>query len=151
MFSRNAPGGKGFTIRVCGSIFLKGFICHHLPLTLIQVKLAVHFLLFYTKLTKAFFMLKGAVHLLPVISQCLFHACNVFFVIFGITVKPTERIVNAGDCSQSVLCIQVRLKGLCAAQIQTWLFIFTTETTAQNGKALVMTKMLQFPFPLVFP
>src|SRR6266567_7080257 len=74
-------GGRAFTVR-CGILLLRRLV-YHLALALIQVQRAVHFLLLQTQLTQPFFILKGSVKLLPVISERLFLAFKIFFFSYG--------------------------------------------------------------------
>jgi len=77
-------------------ILLHIIIRYNLRVALIQVKLAVDFLLPGTKLAQAFFMLKGGVKLLFVIGKLLFHAFTSGLFFFGIAVKVADRIFDAG-------------------------------------------------------
>jgi hypothetical protein len=92
------PGRQALNKRACGSLILWHIIIRHcLRVTLIQVKLAVDFLLLHAELAQAFFMLEGAVKLLPVIRERLFHALTPGFLFLGVAVKAAECILNAGD------------------------------------------------------
>src|SRR5712691_5740704 len=143
--TRCTPGGLVFTLR---NVLLLLRLGHHLRITLIQVKLTVHFLLLHTKFAQAFFMLKGSVKLLPVIRECLFLAFTFGLFFFGKTVKAVEGVFNTGYRAQSVLRVQVRSVGLCATQMKLWSFTFSTAKSAHDGKAFVVAKVF---FPPVSP
>src|SRR6266700_3088016 len=137
--------GRAFTVR-CGILLLRRLV-YHLALALIQIKRAVHFLLLQTQLTQPFFMLKGAVKLLPVISERLFVALRFGLFFFGKSVKAAEGMFNAGYRAECVLGVQVRFVGMCTTQIQPRCSI--TAQAAHKRKAFVVAEMLYFP--TVFP
>jgi hypothetical protein len=88
------------TKSICRLIILLHIIIrHNLTFALIQIKLAVDFLLPGAKLPQAFFMLKGTVKLLPVIGKRFFHMLTSGFLFLSVSVKAAERIFNQGNRS----------------------------------------------------